>query len=91
MPVASFEWMPTAGRSISCCRPSETTQQGETLLFKGVVLLCDPVPSVVNVDNDPAYPVPTRSRKSRRCCPLRVRLRQWKYLNDVIEQDHRRE
>ena len=46
-------------------------------------------PRVINVDKNPAYPAAFKELKaegmlSRRCC-----LRQCKYLNNIIEQDHR--
>jgi transposase-like protein len=49
----------------------------------------NPHPRVINVDKNPAYPAAVEALKAegtlRRCC----RLRQCKYLNNVVEQDHR--
>jgi transposase, IS6 family len=49
----------------------------------------NPQPRVINVDKNRAYPAAVEELKVegslRRCC----RLRQCKYLNNVIEQDHR--
>ena len=55
------------------------------------VLSCsaNPVPRVINVDKNPAYPAAIRILKKEGALPRRVRLRQCKYLNNVIEQDHR--
>jgi IS6 family transposase len=47
------------------------------------------VPRVINVDKNPAYPAAIRALKQDGTLPQRVRLRQCKYLNNVIEQDHR--
>jgi len=46
-------------------------------------------PRVINVDKNPAYPAAVKELKTEGNLPRRVRLRQCKYLNNVIEQDHR--
>ena len=48
----------------------------------------NPVPRVINVDKNPAYPA-VEALKAEGTLPGRVRLRQCKYLNNIIEQDHR--
>jgi transposase-like protein len=47
------------------------------------------MPRVINVDKNPAYPAAVEVLKADGVIPQRVRLRQCKYLNNVIEQDHR--
>src|SRR5277367_5716090 len=47
------------------------------------------MPRVINVDRNPAYPAAVEALKAEGAIPRRVRLRQCKYLNNVIEQDHR--
>jgi transposase, IS6 family len=49
----------------------------------------NPVPRVINVDKNPAYPAAIRLLKKQGVLPRRVRLRQCKFLNNVVEQDHR--
>jgi transposase-like protein len=49
----------------------------------------NPIPRVINVDKNPAYPAAVRALKQDGVLPQRVRLRQCKYLNNVVEQDHR--
>jgi transposase-like protein len=49
----------------------------------------NPIPRVINVDKNPAYPAAIRGLKQQSALSQRVRLRQCKYLNNVIEQDHR--
>src|SRR5262244_1077803 len=49
----------------------------------------NPVPRVNKVDKNPAYPAAVEALKAEGALPRRVRLRQCKYLNNVIEQDHR--
>jgi transposase-like protein len=43
----------------------------------------------VNVDKNPVYPAAIDALKAEGTLPRRVRLRQCKYLNNILEQDHR--
>jgi transposase-like protein len=49
----------------------------------------NPSPRVVNVDKNPAYPAAVEALKAEATLPRRARLRQCKYLNNIVEQDHR--
>lgn len=49
----------------------------------------NPMPRVINVDKNPAYPAAVEALKAEGLLPRRVRLRQCKYLNNVVEQSHR--
>ena len=49
----------------------------------------NPVPRVINVDKNRAFPQAVEGLKAEGILPRRVRLRQCKYLNNVVEQDHR--
>ena len=49
----------------------------------------NPVPRVINVDKNRAYPAAVEALKVEGTLPRRVRLRQCKYLNNVVEQDYR--
>jgi transposase, IS6 family len=46
-------------------------------------------PRVINVDKNPAYPPAVEQLKGEGTLPNRTQLRQCKYLNNIIEQDHR--
>jgi transposase, IS6 family len=46
-------------------------------------------PRVINVDKNAAYPKAVDSLKTTQQLPLACELRQVKYLNNLIEQDHR--
>jgi len=46
-------------------------------------------PRVINVDKNAAYPKAMRLLKQRRQVPKDCQLRQIKYLNNLVEQDHR--
>jgi IS6 family transposase len=47
------------------------------------------MPRVMNVDGNPAYLAAVEALKAAGSVPRRVQLRQCRYLNNVIEQDHR--
>ena len=49
----------------------------------------NPVPRVINVDKNRAFPAAVDALKAEGTLPERVRLRQCKYLNNAVEQDHR--
>src|SRR5205823_11004588 len=46
-------------------------------------------PRVINVDKNPAYPPAVEELKTESVLPENCNLRKCKYLNNVIEQDHR--
>jgi transposase, IS6 family len=46
-------------------------------------------PRVINVDQNPAYPPAVEQLKEEGTLPNRAQLRECKYLNNIIEQDHR--
>ena len=46
-------------------------------------------PRVINVDKNRAYPLAVEQLKEEGTLPNRTQLRQSKYLNNLIEQDHR--
>jgi IS6 family transposase len=49
----------------------------------------NPMARVLNVDKNPAYAAAIRELKTEGALPHRVCLRQCRYLNNVVEQDHR--
>ena len=51
--------------------------------------LNNPQPRVINVDKNPAYVPAVTELKSEGELRQRCRLRQCKYLNNIVEQDHR--
>jgi transposase, IS6 family len=46
-------------------------------------------PRVITVDQNPAYPLAFEAIEQERLLPEACLLRRCKYLNNVIEQDHR--
>ena len=46
-------------------------------------------PRVITVDKNPAYPKAVEVLKTEEVLPQECELRQCKYLNNIVEQDHR--
>lgn len=46
-------------------------------------------PHVITVDKNPAYPIAIEQLKKEKSIPDGMQLRQEKYLNNIVEQDHR--
>jgi transposase-like protein len=46
-------------------------------------------PRVITLDKNPAYPVAIEELKEEEQVPKDIRIRQIKYLNNIVEQDHR--
>ena len=65
------------------------TAAAKRFLRKAIEASGNPMPRVMNVDKNPAYPAAMEALKADGTIPRRVALRQCKYLNNVIEQDHR--
>ena len=47
------------------------------------------MPRAITVDKNPAYPIAIHELKNEKKLSKRVEIRQVKYLNNIIEQDHR--
>ncbi len=47
------------------------------------------IPRVITVDKNPAYPPAIDKLKNDKILPINVGIRQIKYLNNIIKQDHR--
>jgi transposase-like protein len=65
------------------------TAAAKRFLRRAIEASGNAMPRVINVDKNPAYPAAMEALKTERAVPRRVALRQCKYLNNVIEQDHR--
>ncbi|MBC6976052.1 IS6 family transposase [Bacillus sp. Xin] len=46
-------------------------------------------PRVITVDKNPAYPIAIQELKEEKRMPEGIQIRQVKYLNHIVEQDHR--
>jgi transposase, IS6 family len=65
------------------------TAAAKRFLRRAIQASGNPMPRVLNVDKNPAYPAAMEALKADDVIPRRVALRQCKYLNNVTEQDHR--
>ena len=65
------------------------TAAAKRFLRRAIEASGNPMPRVMNVDKNPAYPAAVEALKADGAIPRRVTLRQCKYLNNVIERDHR--
>ncbi len=90
------EWMylyravDSAGNTLEF-RPSENrdTQAAKQFFAKALGACHTTTPRVINVDQNPAYPRAFDELKREGTLPPDCELRPVKYLNNVIEQDHR--
>lgn len=46
-------------------------------------------PHVITVDKNPTYPIAIEQLKREKSIPDAMQIRQQKYLNNIVEQDHR--
>lgn len=44
---------------------------------------------MITVDKNPAYPIAIKELKTEKKMPVGIQIRQVKYLNNIVEQDHR--
>ncbi|EEM17425.1 Transposase [Bacillus pseudomycoides DSM 12442] len=44
---------------------------------------------MITVDKNPDYPIAIEKMKKEKKMPLGIQIRQIKYLNNIVEQDHR--
>jgi len=65
------------------------TAAAKRFLRRAIEASGNPMPRVINVDKNPTYPAAMEALKADGAIPRRGVLRQCKYLNNVIEQDHR--
>ena len=80
----------SAGQTIDFLLTAQRdTAAAKRFFYKVWSCSSNPIPRVINVDKNPAYPAAIHALRQEGMLPRRVRLRQCKFLNNVIEQDHR--
>jgi IS6 family transposase len=85
-----YRVLDSAGQTIDfLVTAKRDTAAGKRLLRMAIDPLDNAMPRVMNVDKNPAYPAAVEALKAEGAPSRRVALRQCKYLNNVIEQDHR--
>src|SRR6266487_722143 len=73
----------------SGAQASAIDQQAAQSVVTDTGKVSKPVPRVINVDKNAAYPKAIADLKASGVLPESVELRQVKYLNNLVEQDHR--
>jgi IS6 family transposase len=69
--------------------PTRDTQAAKRFFFKALGASHTVTPRVITVDKNAAYPKALHELKSVGTVPHSCELRQVKYLNNLVEQDHR--
>ena len=64
-------------------------QAAKRFFRKTLKAIHNQTPRVITVDKNPAYPKAIKELKAAKKLPEIVKLRQIKYLNNIVEQDHR--
>ena len=71
------------------CRKNRDTNAAKRYLLKALKGTHTQEPRVINVDKNPSYPRAIEQLKKSGILPEETKLRQVKYLNNMVEQDHR--
>ncbi len=79
--------LPSTARSVPQAHPIQ--EQGAEQIAPAAPNITTSVPRVINVDKNAAYPKAEAFLKASGLLPESVELRQVKYLNNLVEQDHR--
>ena len=80
----------SAGQTIDFLLTAKRDAAAAKRFFRKTLLdPANPQPRVINVDKNRAYPAAVAELKMEGTLRRRCRLRQSKYLNNVVEQDHR--
>ncbi|MGG2065177.1 IS6 family transposase [Bacillus sp. S14(2024)] len=78
------------GNTIDFCLSKTRDQKAAKRFFKKALQSFHiSEPRVVTVDKNPAYPIAVEELRKEKKMPLGIQLRQVKYLNNIVEQDHR--
>jgi transposase-like protein len=90
------EWMylyravDSKGNTIDFCLSKTRDQKAAKRFFKKALRSFHvSQPRVITVDKNPAYPIAIEQLKKEQSIPDGMQLRQQKYLNNIVEQDHR--
>ena len=69
--------------------PRRDAQAAKSFFAKALAAPHSRAPRVITVDKNTAYPKAFKELKAERLLPDACELRQSKYLNNLVEQDHR--
>jgi IS6 family transposase len=80
----------SSGQTIDFLLTAKRDAEAAKRFFRRVFSNCgNSLPRVINVDKNRAYPTAVDGLKEEGTMRRRCRLRQCKYLNNIVEQDHR--
>ncbi|MBC6973936.1 IS6 family transposase, partial [Bacillus sp. Xin] len=68
---------------------SRDTKAAKRFFKKALAVRHSTTPRVVTVDKNPAYPLAIEKLKEEKMMPEGVKIRRIRYLNNIVEQDHR--
>jgi transposase-like protein len=68
---------------------NRNTQSAKRFFKKALAFSHVSTPRVITVDKNPAYPVAIEELKEEKKMPEGIQIRQVKYINNIVEQDHR--
>ena len=68
---------------------NRNTKSAKRFFKKALAFSHVSTPRVIAVDKNPAYPVAIEELKEEKKIPEGIQIRQVKYLNNIVEQDHR--
>jgi IS6 family transposase len=80
----------SSGQTIDFLLTAKRDAEAAKRFFRRVFADCaNRMPRVINVDKNRAYPAAIKELKQQGTIRRRCKLRQCKYLNNIVEQDHR--
>lgn len=80
----------SAGNTIDFMLSAKRDKRAAKRFFcKALKTTCNQLPRLINVDKNPAYPPAIEELKAKSTLTQACELRQNKYLNNLVEQDHR--
>ena len=79
----------STGQTIDFLTAKRDAAAAKRFFRRALVHPGNPMPRVINVDKNRAYPIAVKELKNEGTIRRRCRLRQCKYLNNIVEQDHR--
>ncbi|QWG31303.1 IS6 family transposase (plasmid) [Bacillus mycoides] len=68
---------------------NRNAKSAKRFLKKALASCHSVTPRVITVDKNPAYPVAIKALHEEKSMPIGVKVRQIRYLNNIVEQDHR--
>ncbi|WP_018393268.1 IS6 family transposase [Bacillus sp. 37MA] len=78
------------GNTIDFCLSKTRDKQAAKCFFKKALRSFHASkPRVITVDKNPTYPVAIKELKEEKRMPEGIQIRQVRYLNNIVEQDHR--